>query len=70
MKTARKDEIRKKLYSRDWKERNAEYINALDKFLDVVDNVENEDLKLDIIYKMLQCDEILTKIAEENWKSV
>lgn len=70
MKTARKDEIRKKLYSRDWKERNAEYINALDKFFDVVDNVENEDLKLDIIYKMLQYDEILTKIAEENWKSV
>lgn len=69
MNAIEKGKIKKKLYSREWKEKNEEYINALYKFLDVVDNVENEELKLDIIYKMLKCDEILTKIAEENWKN-
>lgn len=62
-----KDKIKKKTYSREWKEKNIEYINALERFLDIVDNVPNEALKLDIIYQMLKCDEILTIIAEENW---
>lgn len=68
MNAIEKSKVKKKVYSREWKEKNEEYINALYKFFDVVDNVENEELKLDIIYKMLKCDEILTKIAEENWK--
>lgn len=68
MNSLSKEEIKKGFCSREWKEKNKNYINALEKFLDVVDNVENEELKLDIIYKMLKCDEILTKIAENNWK--
>lgn len=56
--------IKNKFYSRKWKERNKEYLKELQRFFDIVDNVENEELKFDIIYKMLKCDEILTKIAE------
>lgn len=69
MKESKKKEIKKQVYSREWKERNSEYLQALEKFLDVTDNIEDEKLKMDIIYKMLKCDEVLTKIAEENWKN-
>lgn len=58
-------ELKKKFYSRDWKEKNEKYIAELNKFFDIVDNIENEDLKLRIIYQMLICDKILTEIAEE-----
>lgn len=64
--TFEKEEIKKKVYSREWKEKNFEYIKALENFLDIVDNVESEKLKLDIIYQMLKCDEVLTRIAEKN----
>lgn len=66
MKKLDKEEIRKKVYSRDWKEKNPEYVQALEKFFDVTDNIKDEKLRLDIVYKMLKCDEILTKIAEAN----
>lgn len=69
MQTLGKEEIKKKVYSREWKEKNLEYIKELEKFLDIVDNVENEKLKLDIIYQMLKCDEVLTKIAEKNLRN-
>lgn len=60
-----KKEIQKRIYSRDWKEKNENYLRELEKFFDITDNVIDEKLKLDIIYQMLKCDEILTKIAEE-----
>lgn len=60
-----KKEIEKRIYSRDWKEKNENYLRELEKFLDITDNVRDEKLKLDIIYQMLKCDEMLTKIAEE-----
>lgn len=61
-----KDEIIKNIYSRDWKEKNGEYLQALEKFLDITDNITDESLRMEVIYKMLKCDEILTKIAEKN----
>lgn len=65
MNELRKKEIKKRIYSRDWKEKNENYLRELEKFFDITDNVTDEKLKLDIIYQMLKCDEILTKIAEE-----
>jgi len=56
-----------KFYTRQWKETNESYLYELQKFLDIAENVADEKLKLDIIYQMLKCDEILTKIAEENF---
>ena len=59
------EEIRKRQCSREWKEKNIEYLREIEKFFDIVDNILDEKLKLDVIYQMLKCDEILTKIAEE-----
>ena len=49
----------------EWKEKNKKYLNAVQAFLDKVDNVKDEALKAEIIGKMLRCDEILTEIATE-----
>ncbi len=59
-----KEEIKKKVFSKEWKEKNKEYIKSLERFLDVTDNISDEKLRLDVIYKMLKCDDILTQIAE------
>jgi len=52
----------------DWKEESKLYLIELQKFLDKVDNVENEYLKKDIIIQMLKCDKELTKLAETKFK--
>lgn len=58
------ENLKDMLYKREWKEKNQEYIKELQKFLDITDNIMDEDLRLKIIYQMLKCDEVLTKIAE------
>lgn len=63
-----KDKIKNNLCSRDWKEKNEEYLQALEKFFDLTDNIEDEELRMEILYKMLKCDEILTKLAEKNFR--
>ncbi len=69
MSSLRREEIRKNVYSRAWKENNDEYLQALERFFDLTDNIEDENLRMEILYKMLKCDEILTKLAEKNFKS-
>lgn len=49
----------------NWKNSNQKYLFELQKFLDIADNVEEEDLRKLIIYQMLKCDRCLTKIAEK-----
>ena len=34
-------------------------------FLDKADNILDENLKQEIIYQMLKCDKVLTKLAQE-----
>ena len=51
-----------------WKEENKRYLIEMQKFLDRVDNIEDEKLKESIIYQMLRCDKILTEISEEMFK--
>ena len=53
---------------RNWKNRNKDYLKELQSFLDKAENIENENLKKDIIFQMLKCDEVLTQIAEEKFK--
>lgn len=53
---------------RDWKEQNKGYLRQLQKFLDVADNIEREDLKRSVIAEMLKCDMILTELAERQIK--
>ena len=47
----------------DWKEKNEEYLNEVQIFLDKAQNIEDEQLRLEIIGQMLRCDKILTKLA-------
>ena len=49
--------------NRDWKEKDKEYLRFIQKFLDLSDNIENEELKEEVIRAMLMCDERLTQLA-------
>lgn len=53
---------------KDWKSKNKKYLMELQKFLDKAENIENKELRNEIIIQMLKCDEELTKIAEEKFK--
>ncbi len=52
----------------EWKTSNREYKKEIQIFLDKAENIENEELKKDIICQMLKCDKILTKMAEQKIK--
>ena len=51
--------------NRDWKEKNKRYLIQLQKFLDAVDSIKEEELRNNIIAQMLKCDLILTELAEK-----
>lgn len=53
---------------KNWKKESKSYLTEMQKFLDKVENIENEELKKEIIIQMLKCDEELTKIAEEKFQ--
>ena len=48
-----------------WKNKNTQYLFELQKFLDIADNIKNENLRKDVIAQMLKCDKRLTQLAEE-----
>lgn len=52
----------------NWKNKNSKYLFELQKFLDLADNIEDENLRKLIISQMLKCDKCLTNIAEEMFK--
>lgn len=47
-----------------WKSQDEIYLFELQKFLDIVENVENEELRKEIIAQMLKCDKRITQLAE------
>lgn len=49
----------------EWKYESKQYKAELQKFLDKVDNIEDEKLRLDIIYQMHRCDNVLTELCED-----
>ena len=53
-----------------WKIDNKKYIFELQKFLDLADNIEDEELRKIIISQMLKCDKCLTEIAEEEFEKI
>ena len=53
----------------EWKKNNKKYLNEIQKFLDKAENIENEELRRDIIIQMLKCDEELTKASEAKFKN-
>lgn len=57
--------MKKTNFDFSWKNENQIYLCEIQKFLDKAENIENEDLKKDIINQMLRCDQILTTLSEE-----
>lgn len=53
-----------------WKNKNSQYLFELQKFLDLADNIEDENLKKLIISQMLKCDRCVTNIAEKMFKKI
>lgn len=53
-----------------WKNKNSQYLFELQKFLDLADNIEDENLRKSIISQMLKCDRCVTNIAEKMFKTI
>ena len=45
-------------------EKNSEYLINIQKFLDIADNIKDEDLKRRIIYQHFACERIIKKFFE------
>ena len=55
-------------YNKSWKEKNKKYLKELQSFLDKANNIQDEELKRNVIGQMLKCDNILTEIAESRFE--
>ncbi len=64
----RKNKNMESVENRNWKANGQKYLKELQAFLDKVENIENEELRKDIIFQMLRCDNELTLLAEEVFK--
>ena len=53
-----------------WKNKDKKYLFELQKFLDLVDNIEDENLRQRITNQMLNCDRHITNLAEEIFKEL
>lgn len=51
--------------NREWKNKNEEYLFELQKMLDTIANVKDDDLRDRIIKQCLKCDNILTELSED-----
>lgn len=59
----------KKIEYENWKANGQKYLRELQAFLDKVENIENEELRKEIIFQMLKCDNELTLLAEEMFRN-
>lgn len=53
-----------------WKNKNSQYLFELQKFLDLADNIQDDEFRKLIIGQMLKCDKCVTNIAENMFKSI
>lgn len=65
-----KNKSMKKIENENWKASSQKYLKELQAFLDKAENIQNEELKKEIIFQMLKCDNELTNLAEEMFKSM
>ena len=49
----------------NWKFENKQYLKELTRFMDLTEQIKDNELKEQIITQMLRCDMELTKFAEE-----
>ena len=61
---------KKSIKENRWKIDNKKYLFELQKFLDLADNIEDEELRKIIISQMLKCDKCLTEIAEDEFEKL
>lgn len=62
------DEVEKEnldMKDSNWKNKDEQYLFELQKFLDISENIQDEELKKEVIAQMLKCDRIITKLAED-----
>ena len=55
----------KNLEKRNWNANGQKYLKELQAFLDKAENIENEEIRKEIIFQRLKCDNELTLLAEE-----
>ena len=55
----------KNLEYKNWKANGQKYLKELQLFLDKAESIENEEIRKEIIFQMLKCDNELTILAEE-----
>jgi len=60
----RKTKDMEKLENRNWKANGQKYLKELQAFLDKAEAIENEEIRKEIIFQMLKCDNELTLLAE------
>ena len=56
------------LENTNWKSNSQKYLKELQAFLDKAENIKDEELRKEIIFQMLKCDNELTILAEEIFK--
>ena len=49
----------------NWKSSSQKYLKELQAFLDKAENIKDEELRKEIIFQMLKCDNELTILAED-----
>lgn len=52
---------------RNWKNTNKQYLRELQKFFDIAENIQDKEVKKQIICQMLKCEELLTIIVEKTF---
>ena len=53
-----------KIENKNWKANGQKYLKELQAFLDKAEAIENEEIRKEIIFQMLKCDNELTLLAE------
>ena len=64
----RKNKDMKNLEDTNWKANSKKYLKELQAFLDKAENIKDEELRKEVIFQMLKCDNELTILAEDMFK--
>ena len=66
----KEENINNLIQNNNWKNKNEQYLFELQKFMDLADNIENENLRKLIIAQMLKCDKCVTNLAEKIFENL
>lgn len=59
-----------KFKKENWKANSQKYLQELQAFLDKAENIQDEEIKKEVIFQMLKCDNELTILAEEKFEEI